>query len=152
VRQKFFKKHQLQFTVETREYHVHSRDGVQQAHDAFVAEGYEGAIVRAMNAEYKYGYRSSGLLKVKAFQDAEFTIVGWTAGKGKFQEVPIFRCRTEAGKEFDVVPQGSNMERSTMLAAAHTLVGKQLTVKFFDWTDDGLPQFPVGICIREAGA
>jgi ATP-dependent DNA ligase len=130
---------------------VHTIAEVEQWHDAFVAAGYEGAIIRLPGGKYRFGHRSSELLKWKKFQDAEFTIVNFTNGKGKFEHYPIFRCRTEEGMEFDVMPKGTDAERRQMLKDAMGFIGKQLTVRFFDWTDDRVPHFPVGIAIREPG-
>lgn len=135
--------------VETWE--VASEAEVKAHHDALVANGYEGAIVRLHHGLYKFGFRSGELLKFKEFQDDEFPIIGWTAGKGKFENAPILRCATKEGKHFDVVPKGTDEERRAMLENAQNLVGKLLTVRFFDWTDDGIPHFPVGVVIREPG-
>jgi ATP-dependent DNA ligase len=135
--------------LETHE--VSSADEVKRWHDDFVQRGYEGAIVRVRDERYRFGYRSSGLLKFKQFQDAEFTIVGFTTGKGKFSEYPIFRCVTSGGKEFDVMPTGTDAERRQMLIDAPQLIGGDMTVRFFDWTDDGVPHFPVGVGPRPKG-
>jgi DNA ligase-1 len=113
-----------------------------------VADGFEGAIVRTSTGKYRFGARSQDLLKVKSFRTDEFTLVGWKIGKGRFETVPVFRCITAEGKEFDVAPKGTAHERAKMLAEADSLIGEKLTVRFFDFTDDGLPHFPVGIAIR----
>ena len=125
---------------------------VKSQHDALVQQGYEGAIVRLLGGVYRFAARSSELLKYKDFQDAEFKIVSFTTGKGKFENVPVFKCITAEGKEFDVAPRGSEAERAEMLREAPTMIGKSLTVRYFDLTDEGIPHFPVGVGIREEGA
>ena len=50
-------------------------------HDAFLADGYEGSILR-LDGPYQCK-RSYNLQKFKDFHDAEATIVGYEAGKGK---------------------------------------------------------------------
>lgn len=152
--QAWFNAHQdkLDECVELLETHeVANADEVKKWHDHFVHGGYEGAIVRVREERYRFGYRSSGLLKFKQFQDAEFLIMGYTNGKGKFSEFPIFRCLTDEGKEFDCMPMGTDEERRKMLIDAPNLIGKHLTVRFFDWTDDRVPHFPVGVAVRELG-
>jgi DNA ligase-1 len=124
---------------------------IEEMHDSLVAQGYEGAIIRLVNGLYRFGYRSDTLLKFKRFQDEEFLVVAWGVGKGKFENVPIFRCQTADGKEFDVAPEGTEEERQEMLGNAHNIVGKLLTVRFFNWTDDGVPRFPVGTAVRYDG-
>lgn len=130
---------------------VSSLKEVMLWHDEFVKVGYEGAIIRLPKGKYRFGYRSRELLKWKNFQEAEFPIVGFTNGKGKFEHYPIFKCRTGEGVEFDVMPKGTDVERRQMLVDAPSFIGKDLTVRFFDWTDDRVPHFPVGIAIRKKG-
>lgn len=125
--------------------------GVRSTYEGFIQAGYEGAMIRTHEGTYRFGYRSPHLLKMKEWQDAEFRIVGWTIGKGKFSQVPIFKCITNEGKEFDVAPKGTEEERKQMLSQAPHLVGKLLKVKFFDWTNDRIPHFPVGLGVRDAG-
>jgi len=134
-----------------QEFSALNEDDVKTAHDVFVKQGYEGAIIRLPNGVYRFGYRSSELLKLKDFKDAEFKIVGWARGKGKFHNVPTFRCVTKKGKEFDATPVGNETHRRALLKKADKLIGKMLTVKFFDYTDDGIPHFPVALGVRDPG-
>ena len=63
-------------------YRVHKHEeALNMHHDAFLADGYEGSILR-LNGLYKHG-RSYDLMKFKDFSDAEATIVGYELGKGK---------------------------------------------------------------------
>lgn len=110
--------------------------------------GFEGAIVRSKEGIYKFGYRSSDLLKVKTFIDDEFEVVGFHAGKGKFETCVIWECVTKEGESFNCVPQGTAQHRQELLANGHKYVGQLLKVKFFEWTDDQIPRFPVGIGFR----
>lgn len=137
--------------VEVQTCGAKSHDEVKALHEAYVRKGYEGAIIRLPDYTYEWNHRSSGLLKLKDFQDAEFTIIGYKVGKGKFKNVPIFTCVTADGKEFDATPRGTEEQRAELLSIAAASVGKQLTVRYFDLTDDGIPHFPVGVAIREPG-
>lgn len=128
---------------------VYTQEEVYEEQSNFLTKGYEGAIVRLRNGKYKFGYRSSDLLKVKSFQDAEFEIVNYTNGIGKFENCIIYTCKTKEGKEFNVVPKGTFEQREEWLREGNTHIGKMLKVQFAEWTTDNIPQFPVGICIRE---
>jgi len=110
--------------------------------------GFEGAIVRSMKGIYKFGYRSADLLKVKTFMDDEFEIVGFHAGDGKFETCVIWDCVNKDGEPFKCVPRGTFAERKEWLDTGADYIGELLKVKFFDYTDDGIPRFPVGIGIR----
>lgn len=128
---------------------VHSEREVLDFQRRFVADGYEGAIVRAHEGEYRVGYRSPHLLKVKDWIDAEFPIIGFTNGRGKFENAPIFKCVTPEGKDFDVTPTGTASERLEMLRNAPQLIGKMLTVKYFGLTEEGKPYSARGVAIRD---
>lgn len=129
-------------------YTAGSYEEVIKYHNHFVGEGYEGAIIRSPNGTYDFGKRSTGLLKLKEFQDQEFPIIGWTQGKGKFENAPVFTCQTAEGKTFEVVPKGTQATRLQMLQDAPNLIGKLMTVRFFDWTTEGKPHHAVGVAIR----
>lgn len=132
---------------------VFDEASVQHAHNDYVSQGYEGAIVRSASGIYRFGYRSSDLLKLKNFEDDEFEIVDCDQGKGKFLYVPIFKCVTADGKTFDVVPKGTAEERKAMLEdglqGKHN--GKMLTVRYFNYTPDGIPFQVVGVAVRDPG-
>jgi len=125
---------------------------VYSVHDAYVKAGYEGIIIRLYGGLYKFGYRSSELLKYKLFEDDEFEIISYVTGKpgSDWENVPIFKCRMKTGVEFDVAPKGTREERYQMLLQAPNLIGKMLTVRYQGFTDDGNLDFPIGIEIRGA--
>ena len=126
---------------------AHEED-VYELQSEYLEEGYEGAIVREMDGEYRFGYRSNKLLKVKNFTDEEYEIVGFTTGVGRFEGSVVWICETKKQQEFKVVPQGTMEERQEMYRTADENIGKLLKVKFFELTDDGIPRFPVGLGIR----
>lgn len=126
-------------------------DEVDTFHEKCVVEnGYEGAIYRNHDGLYTYGYRSPDLLKVKAFDDGEFKVVGYTNGVGKFANCAIFICHTPDGKEFKAVPKGKMEYRQQLLRDAEQYIGKLLTVEYFGVSEDGIPRFPVGKGFRLA--
>jgi len=123
-------------------------EDVYKLQSQFLEEGYEGAIVREMDGEYRMGYRSNKLLKVKNFCDEEYEIVDYTTGIGRFEGCIIWICVNDNGDEFKVVPQGTMEERQETYQNADKHIGDMLKVKFFELTDDGIPRFPVGLGIR----
>jgi len=131
---------------------VNTEEEIKQYHDKYVADRYEGAIVRLMDYPYIFAYRSHGLLKVKQFDDAEFKVVSFTNGVGKFANSIILICSAH-GSTFKVVPKLSQAKREKMYAEAlinpHVFVGELYKVKFFGYTDDGIPRFPVGLGFRD---
>lgn len=119
---------------------------VRVMHRAFVEDGYEGAIIRTMDHEYRFGYRSPGLLKLKDMHDQEFPIVGWTVGK---DNVPLWICRQEEGLDFEVRPVGTAEERAEMLQDADSQIGKLLKVRYQERTEKNIPHIARGLEIRD---
>lgn len=128
---------------------VTSKEEVDTLLKDMEANGFEGIMLRHLDSKYLPGFRSEHLLKYKSFQDAEFEIVGYRQGTGKDASIPIFACKTLSGECFDVKMEGTYDENEKLLHIANTLLGKMLTVRFFDYTERGVPEFPVGVAIRD---
>jgi DNA ligase 1 len=127
---------------------VNNEDELMEAFEHFLAEGYEGCMVR--NADGLYvNKRSYDLQKIKEFDDAEFKIVGIKVGtKGSMAGKAVFTCEN-GDTTFDVKLKG-NMDELTKYANDPSLViGKILTVKYQGFTKYGQPRFPVGMRFRE---
>ncbi len=124
-------------------------DQIKPIHDRFVKEGYEGVILRNRDAKYEFGKRSYNLIKVKSFLDAEFEIVAVNDGRGKFEGKAIFTVKTDEGKTFECCAPGTMEDRARYLQMGDKLLGKQLTVKYFELSEDRIPIFPVGIAVRD---
>jgi DNA ligase-1 len=118
-------------------------------HDAYVAKGYEGLIVRNKKGAYHLATRSADLQKYKEFEDDEYEVVGFTEGEGQEKGLVIWICKTKGGKKFNVRPRGTHEERAALFKDAASYVGKKLTVRFQELTGDGIPRFPVGITFRD---
>ena len=129
-------------------YRCESELAVEEFHTNFIAQGYEGIIIRNLSGTYVRRYRSFNLQKLKRFHDAEFVIVGFSEGEGCETGAILFQCRCDAGV-FTVRPRGTRDERCRMFAIGDSYIGKQLTVRFQELTDSGVPRFPVGIGVRD---
>jgi len=111
-------------------------------------QGFEGIIIRTLQGKYNLGHRSPDLLKLKNFIDAEFEIIGHGEATGNDKGTVVWECTTDEGKPFTVRPMGSREYRKELFERAEEHYGKLLTVKFQAWTDDNIPQFPVGVSFR----
>ncbi len=129
---------------------VYDLNELEETHKTYVEEGYEGLIIRSQDGKYEPDHRSSSLLKLKSFKDDEFEIVGFKEGKGNDKKTIIFTCQTKNDKKsFEVRPRGTRDERIKMFKNGNSYIGKNLTVKYFELTDEGIPRFPVGIAVRD---
>lgn len=114
-------------------------------------ENEEGVIVRNRLGIYKANYRSKDLLKYKLFEDAEYTITGFTQGEGGETGCVIWICETEDKKyTFNVRPRGSFDERKILFKNGDKYIGKRLTVRYQElFKETGIPRFVVGLGIRD---
>jgi len=129
---------------------VHSYIGAKAFHDECVQQGFEGAMLKNKNGMYMFQYNSDEIEKVKEFEDDEFEIIGGKEGTGTDEGCIVYRCQTESGGEFDARPRGTVEDRKKMLINLPNDIGKMLTVRFAEYSKDGIPQQPVGVPEAEA--
>lgn len=113
------------------------------------SKDYEGTMIRNADGMYVLDFRSNDLQKLKDFIDDEFEIIGGKEGSGNDEGTVVFRCKTKTDKEFDVRPRGSRDKRREWFEELESCIGKMLTVRYQNLSDDGIPVFPVGIAIRD---
>ncbi len=127
---------------------VQTKERIMELHNTWVGEGYEGVMIRLMDGHYAQGQRSSHLLKVKEFQEDEFTFIRFE--QGQREEDLLAVCCVKDGRCFKAKVIGNREEKKKLQAIPEKqLEYKKYTVKFFQWTDDGLPRFPIGKAFRD---
>lgn len=124
---------------------------VYEQHTRFVADGYEGTMIRNPSMEYEIGKRSYSLLKLKDFVDAEYRIIDVIDGDGSDKGLAIFILETNDGSRFNCRPEGTQRNRAELYDSREELVGKFLTVRYQELSRDGIPIFPVGVSVRVGG-
>lgn len=122
---------------------------IKKYHDKFVSEGFEGLVARKPDKKYGPGKRSSDWIKVKDYQDDEFEITG--ISDGLRPEDMCFVLKTKSGKEFKAKPLGDRELKYEYLENWKSYVGKKATVKFFNYSEEGIPTQPTFKSIREEG-
>ncbi|MEZ6129875.1 MAG: DNA ligase [Planctomycetaceae bacterium] len=107
------------------------------------ALGGEGLMVREPGSRYEIG-RSSTLLKVKTFHDAEATVLAHQPGKGKHKgRMGALSVRLDDGTEFSVGTGFTDRQRETPPD-----IGSRITFRFQELTDAGVPRFPSFVAIH----
>lgn len=130
-------------------YLVHNEQELAERHAEFTAQGFEGTMIRNTDGVYKFKHRSVDLQKYKDFQDAEFEIVDGAEGVGLSAGQCVFVCKTHDDKLFSVRCIGPNSVREEQWINLQSYKRKYLKVKFQNYSDDGIPIFPVGIEVRD---
>ncbi|KKN88707.1 hypothetical protein LCGC14_0245980 [marine sediment metagenome] len=129
---------------------ISAKEAIKKLHDIFVNDGFEGAILRNIDAEYGFGKRDWRMQKVKAFMDEEFKITGGKTTPGvSIEDSFVFKFETKEGKTFYAKPKGTAAVRKNYASQVDSLVGKMSTVRFFEWTEDGLPHQGRMVVIRD---
>lgn len=124
-----------------------NREDIDRYHSEFLGQGYEGSIIRWGEQEYDINKRSSYLLKLKDFLDISCEIVNVIPSE-KRQEQGIFICKLEDGRTFGTGMKFSFEEREEILKNKENYIGKTAEIRFFEYTDEGIPRFPVCVGIR----
>ncbi|WP_217909543.1 DNA ligase [Desulfosediminicola flagellatus] len=105
--------------------------------------GGEGLIVRKAEALYTAG-RSTEVLKVKNYQDAEAVVISHIPGKGKNEgRLGSILVELNNGKQFKIGSGFSDAERSMPPP-----IGSVITFKFYGKYQSGTPKFPSYLRIR----
>lgn len=125
---------------------IDSEEDMIELHKMYAGEGYEGVIIRQNDATYVMAKKPPCMFKYKEFMDEEFMIIDvWEDKNGN----AMFTCTTNDKQTFDCTPKRTHVERKEMLSNSADYMGKWLTVKFQQYTPFGIPEFPVGLGIRE---
>jgi len=129
---------------------VDDEEEVMRHHSEFLDLGFEGTMVRVNTEEgYKCNGRSSNLLKLKEFFDLALPLMGVepsekVPGHGK----PYFYWPGATGHILgnDIMGCGLALDhrmREDILKNQDKYIGKTCELRFFEYSDTGVPRFPV---------
>lgn len=158
---------------------VYGQEEALEAQQSYMEQGYEGAMLRDPNGPYKFGrstVKEGGLLKMKLFDDAEATIIGFeemmhnendhiattadaeAAGLRKRSTrksgmVPAgvlgtLLCRTAEGVEFGIGSGFTALDREGFWHNRHNLIGKLVKYRFQPAGVKEKPRFPTFLGLR----
>lgn len=161
-----------------RSVHVDTKALLDHYEAEWLAEGFEGVIIRSPNGAYKEGrstVKEGGLLRIKRFTDAEALVVGITEGTINNNAATTNELgRTErSSHQENLVPNGmvgnllckdlvsglnitvspGNMDhaaRKHYFDNQGEIVGKVVKYKSFMHGVKDKPRFPTFICLRDA--
>lgn len=135
--------------VGVRTFIVDNEEDAMDMTDRFLADRYEGGIVRNLDSPYhsvSKSHHCTDLQKIKIFTDDEFEVIDVKEGRGKMKGKGIFVCKTEEGNFFDVKLKGSLDELKKYWDDPSLAIGRKLTVQYFRYTKkNNVPYLPVGL-------
>lgn len=128
---------------------VQNEKELDERYDLYQSNGYEGQMIRIVGP-YEPKKRSKFLLKRKEFIDEEFTIVSVKEGKGKRAGMMgRFVLTLPNGNKFKSSAKGTEEMYRKWFENRRKLIGKQATVRFQNYTPDGVPRFPRIVAVRD---
>jgi ATP-dependent DNA ligase len=133
-------------SVMTNDYHR-----IPELMNKFIADGYEGCVVRTSTGMYRQGKKGPEMVKYKPYQDDEFDVLGTQDGRRPEDYVVV--CRTKDGEMFNAKPMGTVEERMELYEEIMKVTDRPRkgTVKYFTLSEKGIPTQPQFKCIRDDG-
>lgn len=130
-------------------FEVFNEDEVVSFFEQFVREGYEGLMVKISKSGYKSNARVSELLKYKKFIDIQLPILDVIpADQRPDWGIPIYHWE---GAKDNILKSNTKMtheQREDLLTNKADYIGKMAEIRFFEYSDEGVPRFPVTVGIR----
>lgn len=120
---------------------------IKELHDKYVSEGYEGAMVKDLDAPYLFG-RGHEVMKLKAFFDADLKIEGFVEGTGKHEGKLGSVLVHYEGVEVQVGSGWSDELREQVWNNKEDFLGRVIEVRYQEVTPDGSLRFPTFKCFR----
>ena len=120
---------------------------IKEWHDDFVQQGHEGAMVKDLDAPYKFG-RGPEVMKLKAFHDVDLKIERLIEGTGKHSGKLGSVVVNYQGVEVQVGSGLSDDLRETIWNDPGSFVGRMIEVRYQEVTPDGSLRFPTFVCFR----
>lgn len=125
---------------------ITSEKELKASHSEYLGQGYEGTIIRHGDEGYQVNKRSSSLLKYKDFIDIAVPIVDVIPMDARPLQARLV-CKNDVG-EFKANLKFSHAVREEILANKDKYIGMTAEIRFFEYTDSGLPRFPVCVGFR----
>lgn len=130
-------------------FEVFNEEEVASFFEQFIREGYEGLMVKISKSGYKSNARISELLKYKKFIDIQLPILDIVpADQRPDWGIPLYEWQ---GAKENVLRSNTKMtheQRVDLLANKADYIGKIAEIRFFEYSDTGVPRFPVTVGIR----
>jgi DNA ligase-1 len=124
-----------------------SDEALKESHDRWVAQGYEGIMIKDTDAFYSFG-RDWSVMKYKAFFDADCPIVGLKEGTGKHQGKLGSFLVDYKGVEVNVGSGLNDELREAIWKDRDSHIGRIIEVRYQEETPDGSLRFPTFVCFR----
>ena len=139
--EKEFKKEELRIQF-VPQIEVTGWDNMMKLHNQYVAEGWEGLVIRDPDKVYRPNGRTNDMIKIKCYKSEEFLITGYELGL-RGNEDMVFTLITKEGKPFKAKPHGDRAQKDWYVNNFDSeCLNHYATVKYFYMSDDNVPLQP----------
>jgi len=120
---------------------------IKSLHDEFVLDGFEGAMIKDLDAPYKFA-RGTEVMKLKAFHDADLQVKALQEGTGKHSGKLGSVLVSYNGVDVQVGSGFSDNLREVIWDKPADFIGRTIEVRYQEVTPDGSLRFPTFVCFR----
>lgn len=131
---------------------VYNEEEQQELYAEYLAEGYEGQMIRVGDAFYERKKRTKALKKVKNFQETELVVKSIEEGEGNRRGMAgAIIYYLEDGRTTKSGIKGGEEFYREIFENQDKYIGGEGTVRFQNYTPDGKPRLPVTIALYPEG-
>lgn len=130
---------------------IHSDEEAYKYKNAAIKSGFEGIILRELDAEYMFGGRRKNMVKLKDTMSSEFEILDVILKNEDNVRTYIgFKLRNDINDStFEVTALGDEEDRQNYITHPEKLIGKKLSLTFGERTITGKPFHIKNMNVRE---
>lgn len=122
--------------------YVSGWDLIEELHDRFVAQGFEGVVIRNPDKLYKPGGRTNDMIKVKKYKSEDFKVIGYKLGLRGSEDM-TFTCELKDGRTFEAMPVGDRATKEEYVENFEDKYkGHKAECTYFNYSDEGIPTQP----------
>ena len=139
--EKEFKKEELRIQF-VPQIEVTGWDNMMKLHNQYVAEGWEGLVIRDPDKVYRPNGRTNDMIKIKIYKDDCFKVVGIEGGLRGSEDM-VFIMEMKDGRTFKAKPHGDRAQKDWYVNNFDSeCLNHYATVKYFYMSDDNVPLQP----------
>ena len=124
-----------------------SNKALKESHDRWVAQGYEGIMIKDTDAVYHFK-RDWSVMKYKVFFDADCEIIALQEGTGKHSGKLGSFLVDYKGTQVNVGSGLTDTIREQIWEDPNSHIGRIIEVRYQEETPDGSLRFPTFVCFR----
>lgn len=118
---------------------VSGEENIWKLHDQYVAEGFEGCVIRDPDKPYKPNGRTNNMIKFKNYKSEDFKVIDYELGLRGSEDM-VFICELPDGRTFKAMPVGNREIKEEYVENFDSKYkGHLAEVTYFNLSEDKIP-------------